>query len=164
MLDLWYCATNFVLSENQNCFLDTKCFFLPGGAGYGGFFGSVDETEAIQSIHQALKLGLNYVDTSPWYGHGKSESLLGKVQVVYLIFELLWNLVREPFAPVWSLSKVFILRNLVVKSLQKIWSENIQKRRPRGSSIKHGENWPAKFGQMCLPQIFQVYPLHLSEL
>ena len=49
-------------------------------------------------------------------------------------------------------------------STQKIWSENTQKQRPRGSSIKHGEIWPAKFGQMCLPQIFQVYLLHLSEL
>ena len=51
-----------------------------------------------------------------------------------------------------------------MKSLQKIWSENTRKRRPRGSSIKHGEIWPAKFGQMCLPQIFQVYLLQLSQL
>ena len=51
-----------------------------------------------------------------------------------------------------------------MKSLQKIWSENTQKRRPLGSSIKHGEIWPAKFGQMCRPQIFQVYLLHLPEL
>ena len=51
-----------------------------------------------------------------------------------------------------------------MKSLQKIWSENTQKRRPRGSSIKYGEIWPAKFGQMCLPQPFQVHLLHLSQL
>ena len=49
-----------------------------------------------------------------------------------------------------------------MKSFQKILSENTQKRRPRGSSIKHGEIWPAKFGQMCLPQIFQVYLLQLA--
>ena len=70
----------------------------------------------------------------------------------------------KTFSPVWSLIKVFTLKNSVVKSLQKIWSENSQKRRPRGSSIKHGEIWPAKFGQMYLPLIFQVYLLHLSEL
>ena len=51
-----------------------------------------------------------------------------------------------------------------MKSLQKIWSENTRKRRPRGSSIKYGEICPAKFGQMCLPQIFQVYFLHLFQL
>ena len=86
------------------------------------------------------------------------------IQIVYLTFERLWNLARETSAPVWSLSKVFMSKNLVIKSLQKIWSENGQKRRPRGSSIKHGEIWPAKFGQMCLPQIFQVHLLHLSGL
>ena len=86
------------------------------------------------------------------------------LQGVHWTLERLWNLARETFAPVWSLSKVFMLRNLVTKSLQKIWFENNQKRRPRGSSIKHGETWPAKFDQMCLPQIFQVYHLHLSQL
>ena len=34
--------------------------------------------------------------------------------------------------------KVFISTNLIIKSLQKIRLENIQNRRPRGSSIKHG--------------------------
>ncbi|OQV18685.1 L-galactose dehydrogenase [Hypsibius exemplaris] len=49
-----------------------------GGAGYGGIYGTVDEGKAIQSVQSALKLGLNYIDTAPWYGDGKSESLLGK--------------------------------------------------------------------------------------
>ena len=48
------------------------------------------------------------------------------------------------FAPVWSLSQSFILRNSVVKSLQKIWPENAQKRRPRESSIEHGEKLPSQ--------------------
>ena len=41
----------------------------------------------------------------------------------------------------WSLSQLFILTNLVIKSLQKIRFENIQNRRPHGSSIKHGGFW-----------------------
>ena len=86
------------------------------------------------------------------------------VQIVYLRFERLWNFAREMVAPIWSLNKVFILKNLVMKSFQKIWSKSTRKRRPRGSSIKHGEIWPAKLGQMRLPQIFQVHLLHLSEL
>ena len=36
------------------------------------------------------------------------------VQVVYLTFERLWNLVRETFAPFWYLSKIFIFTNLVI--------------------------------------------------
>ena len=45
---------------------------------------------------------------------------------------------RKTFAPVWSLSKLFMLKNLVIKSLQKIRFENIKNRRPHGSSINHG--------------------------
>ena len=86
------------------------------------------------------------------------------IQAIYLTFERLWHLARETFAPIWCLSKLSISTNSVIKSFQKIWSENTQKRRPRGSSIKHDEIWPAKFGQMCLAQIFEVYLLHLSEL
>ena len=92
------------------------------------------------------------------------SKFFSKLQFVYLTFERLSDLTRETFAPVWSLSELFTLTNLVMKWLKKIWSENTQKRRPRGSSIEHGENWPAKFGQMCLPQIFQVYRLNLSQL
>ena len=86
------------------------------------------------------------------------------IQVVYLAFERLWKSAREAFAPLWSLSKLSILKNLLMKSSQKIWPENSQKRRPCGSLIEHGGIWPAKFGQMCRPQIFQVCLLHLSEL
>ena len=46
-----------------------------------------------------------------------------QLQGVYLTFERLWNLTRETFAPVWSLSKVFMLRNLVWEFFTKnlIW-------------------------------------------
>ena len=67
--------------------------------------------------------------------------LLIDLQVVHLTFERIWNLARETFAPVWSLSELFLLTNLVIKSLQKIPFENIQNRRPHGSSIKHGGFW-----------------------
>ena len=62
-------------------------------------------------------------------------------QTVPLAFKRLWNLARQTFAPAWSLSKVFILRNLVIRSLRKIWSENTQKRRPHRSSIERGPFW-----------------------
>ena len=63
------------------------------------------------------------------------------IRVVYLTFEWLWSLARDTFAPVWSMSEDFLLTNLVIKSLQKIRFENIQNRRPHGSSIKHGGFW-----------------------
>ncbi len=33
--------------------------------------------EALQSVHTALELGMNFIDTSPFYGRGMSEVLLG---------------------------------------------------------------------------------------
>ena len=65
-------------------------------------------------------------------------------QVAYLKFKRLWNFARETFAPVWSLIKPFMWKNLIIKPLQKIWSENTRKRRPRGSSVKSGPPSSAK--------------------
>ena len=30
-------------------------------------------------MDKALRAGINYVDTAPWYGQGKSEEMFGKV-------------------------------------------------------------------------------------
>lgn len=39
---------------------------------------SLDEQEAIEVVHEAIKKGINYIDTAPYYGQGRSEELLGK--------------------------------------------------------------------------------------
>lgn len=49
-----------------------------GGSPLGGGFRPVDEAEAIRTVHTALDLGLNFIDTSPYYGVTRSEILLGK--------------------------------------------------------------------------------------
>lgn len=41
-------------------------------------YSSLDEQEAISAVHDALRKGINYVDTAPYYGQGSSEDLLGK--------------------------------------------------------------------------------------
>lgn len=38
----------------------------------------MEEDEAIRLVHEALDLGVNFFDTAPNYGQGKSEVLLGK--------------------------------------------------------------------------------------
>lgn len=38
-----------------------------GGVGLGGFYGPADEGAAIATIHRALDIGINYLDTSPLY-------------------------------------------------------------------------------------------------
>jgi L-galactose dehydrogenase len=44
----------------------------------GGVFGDIDEKEAIDTVHNAIERGINYFDTSPYYGLTKSETVLGK--------------------------------------------------------------------------------------
>ncbi|XP_037795324.1 L-galactose dehydrogenase-like [Penaeus monodon] len=49
-----------------------------GGGPIGGLYGNTLETECVNMIHSALKSGVNYIDTAPWYGNGRSEEVLGK--------------------------------------------------------------------------------------
>jgi len=48
-----------------------------GASSLGAEFRSVDLQEAIRSVRTALDLGMNFIDTSPFYGRGLSECLLG---------------------------------------------------------------------------------------
>src|SRR3954468_19573238 len=48
-----------------------------GASSLGQEFRTVDLTEALKSVHVALDLGMNFIDTSPFYGRGMSEVLLG---------------------------------------------------------------------------------------
>ncbi len=48
-----------------------------GASSLGQEFRSVQLDEALKSVHVALECGLNFIDTSPFYGRGMSEVLLG---------------------------------------------------------------------------------------
>jgi len=48
-----------------------------GASSLGAEFRSVDLGEALRSVQVALDLGLDFIDTSPFYGRGMSEVLLG---------------------------------------------------------------------------------------
>ncbi len=48
-----------------------------GASSLGQEFRQVDLSEALQSVRVALDLGMNFIDTSPFYGRGMSEVLLG---------------------------------------------------------------------------------------
>lgn len=43
------------------------------------FYGVLDFEEAKATVHEALKRGINYIDTAPFYGQGESESNVGKI-------------------------------------------------------------------------------------
>jgi aryl-alcohol dehydrogenase-like predicted oxidoreductase len=48
-----------------------------GASSLGAEFRGVDINEAMRSVRVALDLGMNFIDTSPFYGRGMSEVLLG---------------------------------------------------------------------------------------
>lgn len=48
-----------------------------GASSLGREFRRVDLKDALQAVHVALECGLDYIDTSPYYGRGMSEVLLG---------------------------------------------------------------------------------------
>jgi len=48
-----------------------------GASSLGQEFRSIDVGEALRSVRVALDLGMNFIDTSPFYGRGMSECLLG---------------------------------------------------------------------------------------
>ena len=48
-----------------------------GASSLGQEFRSVKLDEAMESVRVALDCGLNFIDTSPFYGRGMSEVLLG---------------------------------------------------------------------------------------
>jgi D-threo-aldose 1-dehydrogenase len=50
-----------------------------GGASLAGIFSAVPADQARATINHALDAGLNYVDTAPQYGLGRSEHLVGDV-------------------------------------------------------------------------------------
>ncbi|KAJ1354678.1 hypothetical protein KIN20_011678 [Parelaphostrongylus tenuis] len=49
-----------------------------GSAPISGMFGNVDDS-ITQIVETALRNGINFIDTAYWYGHARSESILGKV-------------------------------------------------------------------------------------
>lgn len=49
-----------------------------GASSLGGVFHSFDEGRGIDSVFAAIDAGINFIDVSPYYGHYKAETVLGK--------------------------------------------------------------------------------------
>ena len=49
-----------------------------GASSLGGVFHDLKEKEGIQAVFTAIEAGMNFIDVSPYYGHYKAETVLGK--------------------------------------------------------------------------------------
>ena len=49
-----------------------------GASSLGGVFHDIKEVEGIQAVFTAVENGINFIDVSPYYGHLKAETVLGK--------------------------------------------------------------------------------------
>ena len=49
-----------------------------GASSLGSVFREPKESEAVAAVHTAVDSGMNFIDVSPYYGHYKAETVLGK--------------------------------------------------------------------------------------
>jgi aryl-alcohol dehydrogenase-like predicted oxidoreductase len=51
---------------------------IGSGRDWPAWWGPQDERESVRTIHTALELGVNWIDTAPFYGWGRAEEIVGR--------------------------------------------------------------------------------------
>src|SRR5437660_7679231 len=51
---------------------------IGSSAGWRVYWGTQNEEEAMRAIEVAIELGVNWIDTAPFYGWGRAEEIVGK--------------------------------------------------------------------------------------
>lgn len=59
-------------NRDESFFPQFRSFF------FGRGFHDIKEKEGITAVFTAIESGINFIDVSPYYGHYKAETVLGK--------------------------------------------------------------------------------------
>ena len=51
---------------------------IGSGRDWPVWWGPQDESESVRTVHAALDLGVNWIDTAPFYGWGRAEEIVGR--------------------------------------------------------------------------------------
>lgn len=108
-----------------------------GGGGWAFAWGAQDDAESAAAIHEALDLGINWIDTAPVYGLGHSEEVVGRT---------LRDVSKKPF---------------VFTKCGRVWDENRQiGKRLKKASVR--AECEASLSRLQL-DVIDLYQMHWPE-
>ena len=96
-----------------------------GGGEWQGGWGPQDDEDSIATIHRAVELGVNWIDTAPAYGLGRAESVVG--EAVHRLPEADRPLVFTKCGLVWRPGERSVSNSLAPASIRQECEDSLRR-------------------------------------